>query len=102
MQPDAKTRLGTKVVEYWANSLPVLVTDTVGAAAEVCRSEGVGVVMSTNTIDKKTYLTIPNLIPERDAFSSKFSRFDISKFSSESVAVNYSELYFEEHKPRNH
>ncbi len=36
-QLDASTRLGTKVVEYWANGLPVIVNHNVGAACDYIR-----------------------------------------------------------------
>ena len=45
-QLDYTTRLGTKVVEYWANGLPVIVNEYVGAAAQMINEHKLGFVLN--------------------------------------------------------
>jgi len=45
-QLDFATRLGTKVVEYWANGLPVIVNEYVGAAAQLINENELGFVLN--------------------------------------------------------
>jgi glycosyltransferase involved in cell wall biosynthesis len=89
-QLDYKTRLGTKVVEYWACGLPVIVNDNVGAAAAYIRKEGGGkVVDETTSLD--SFKCVVNEVLKMDR--SAISRFASDNFSSHVIASLYSDAY---------
>lgn len=52
-QLDSGTRLGTKVVEYWACGLPVIVNEYVGAAAQMINDNPIGFVTSEGTSEEE-------------------------------------------------
>ena len=93
-QPDAATRLGTKVVEYWMNGLPALVTPTVGAAAQIIRDFGVGQVLSLDLCKgdgQSRRVDISGL--NRENFFPAFKVFDTRQFDVRSVAAKYISVY---------
>ena len=94
LQPDSETRLGTKVVEYWVNGLPVLVTSSVGAAARIINEHGVGQVLPIGALEGSSHgyeLDISGL--NRDNSIRSFKAFDIKQFDIESVAEKYARVY---------
>ena len=88
-QPDSDTRLGTKIVEYWANGLPVVVSSTVGAAAKICEEQSIGVVVD---LDDPAALTSKEL-PTRETHKKQLARFDMRDFDISGVAHRYVGLY---------
>lgn len=48
VQIDSSTRLGTKVVEYWASGLPVVINENVGDAAKYVEKYDLGFVINEN------------------------------------------------------
>ena len=90
-QPDADSRLGTKVVEYWANQLPAVVTSTVGAAAKIIRDHGLGLVVQVD--GEGSQVSWPTQIPSREILRNAFAAFDMSDFSSVGVSARHIEIY---------
>lgn len=91
-QPDSDTRLGTKVVEYWANGLPVILNENVGAAIDIINSNDVGFVLnSSNNMDNDDLnLGINNLLKlDREAIG----KFGKDMFSAEKIAKQYIDTY---------
>lgn len=89
-QLDYKTRLGTKVVEYWACGVPVIVNENVGAAVAYIRQEGVGkVVVGYTTQEAFGGLVKEVLKIDRSAIA----RFASDNFSSDVIARLYSDAY---------
>ena len=91
-QPDSFTRMGTKVVEYFAAGLPVIVNRHVGAAAKILDENRYGFVIHDN-MPRKTLL-------EKLSSLSKLNRHDIENFSKANfettiVAELYSRIYYE-------
>ena len=92
LQLDSKTRLGTKVVEYWVNGLPVIVNRHVGAAAEYIDNYKVGFVIEDfSQIDNLEIKILELLDYDREMISN----FAISNFSSKLVASKYLKIYKE-------
>jgi glycosyltransferase involved in cell wall biosynthesis len=91
-QLDSDTRLGTKVVEYWASGLPVILNENVGAAVDLALTENIGVVLNPSTdINNLDFLKeIDKLLAlDRD----EISNFAKSKFDSRKVASEYINIY---------
>lgn len=88
-QLDSSTRLGTKVVEYWANQLPVVISSTVGAAAEVCMIANVGLVVDLE--DENCDMTFE--VPTREASREVFDKFDIRYYDTANVSNRYAQIY---------
>jgi glycosyltransferase involved in cell wall biosynthesis len=91
-QLDSATRLGTKVVEYWATGLPVIVNENVGAAAEFIREYKVGAVLNTGLEnDLETISTlVESLSKKRRQEQIDFAR---KQFSTAVVAKKYINAY---------
>lgn len=90
-QLDSQTRLGTKVVEYWVNGLPVIVNKNVGAAAEYINKYRIGYVLDDSLIQDNLIDKITEL--------SNFNRISISNFAkSEFSAINISSKYLQLYK----
>lgn len=89
-QLDYQTRLGTKVVEYWACGLPVIVNENVGAAAAYIRQEGFGKVVVRNTT-QKAFSVLVKEVQKIDR--SAIARFASDNFSSDVIAKLYGEAY---------
>lgn len=89
-QHDWRTRLGTKVVEYWACGLPAIVNENVGAAADYIRADAVGrVIDDTTTADDFARLTREALALSRDDVAA-FAR---RTFAAEVIAGLYRDAY---------
>lgn len=90
MQHDSETRLGTKVVEYWANGLAVIVNEHVGAAAELIREHNVGAVIDDNlSLDDLSILMVSLSQKKKDDQISFAHRY----FSTSIVANKYMDAY---------
>jgi glycosyltransferase involved in cell wall biosynthesis len=92
-QLDYQTRLGTKVVEYWANGLPVIVNEFVGAAADYIQNNQLGLVLSDEVLtNNRISEFIKNLdLKER---SHQFC-FAEKNFSTDTISQLYIESYIE-------
>ena len=89
-QHDWRTRLGTKVVEYWACGLPTIVNENVGAAADYIRANDAGRVVSDATSPTDfTRLVAESLRLERQ----RIADFALRTFSSDVVAGLYRDAY---------
>ena len=88
-QPDSSSRLGTKTIEYWANGLPVVLSSTVGAAANICTTHDLGIVvdLEANTQTKITFL------PSRQGREHTFKAFDIEQFGLQRISDLYVGIY---------
>ena len=91
-QPDSFTRMGTKVVEYFAAGLPVIVNRHVGAAAKILAENSYGFVIDEDMPSE--------IILDKLNSLSKLKRADIVHFSKEqyevsTVARSYSQIYRE-------
>lgn len=90
MQLDSNTRLGTKVVEYWINGLPVIVNNFVGAAAELIITKDLGFVIDeTNNEDFNMNVISTLRQKTRDEISKKA----VPYFGIESISSLYLESY---------
>jgi glycosyltransferase involved in cell wall biosynthesis len=93
LQLDSATRLGTKVVEYWTNGLPVIVNENVGAAAEFIKKFNVGLVLnSTKDVHEGDWLIqqIKSLTKLERQHQTDFAT---KHFSSITVAKKYLNTY---------
>jgi glycosyltransferase involved in cell wall biosynthesis len=89
-QHDWRTRLGTKVVEYWACGLPVIVNENVGAAADYVRAEDVGRVID----DATTIQDFTRLVREsRGLDKQRVASFARRTFAAEVIAGLYRDAY---------
>ncbi len=93
LQLDSATRLGTKVVEYWANGLPVIVNENVGAAADFIEEYKVGRVLGTDTPLDNFIVNgvIESLLSLPRNRQSDFAR---EQFSSSQIARKYINAYW--------
>ena len=89
VQPDSNTRLGTKTIEYWANGLPVVLSSTVGAAADICRKHDLGTVVDLDAINSIKLKDIP----KRKQKKHQLENFDIDQFGLRRVSDLYLEIY---------
>jgi glycosyltransferase involved in cell wall biosynthesis len=93
LQLDSATRLGTKVVEYWANGLPVIVNENVGAAADFINEFNVGLVLdSTKDVDEGGGLT-QQIISLTQVDRQYQTDFATKHFSSVTIAKKYLNAY---------
>ena len=93
-QPDSETRLGTKVVEYWMNGLPTLVTSSVGAAAKIINEFGVGKVLpieALQSVSEQERVDISEF--SRADFMSSLKALDTKQFDVQSIAAKYMKVY---------
>lgn len=91
-QPDSFTRMGTKVIEYLAVGLPVIVNEHVGAAAEILNNQNLGFVINNNSNTKSI---INNLSLVSSVDRSKRINFAKENFEISSVAKKYIKIYNE-------
>jgi glycosyltransferase involved in cell wall biosynthesis len=90
-QLDSATRLGTKIVEYWATGLPVLINNYVGAACQVINKNNfLGQVIN---LEKE----LPDIKSVIDNMASKprdlIQEFAKKNYSSGIVAQKYINVY---------
>ena len=88
-QPDSSTRLGTKIIEYWANGLPVVLSSTVGAAATICMTHDLGIVVDLEA-NAQTKIKV---LPTRQGREHAFKTFDIEQFGLQRVSDQYAGIY---------
>lgn len=89
-QLDSSTRLGTKVVEYWACGLPILVNEYVGAAVQIIRNQRVGAVVSHNANLSEYELLTKDLMGVNRLMIKDFG---VKNFSSLNIADKYLKVY---------
>jgi len=89
---DRDTRLGVKFVEYLAAGLPVIANVNVGAAAEIIKDTGLGVVLDLDT-DTNIRSTIENMFADEPRMRERCRDFAVSNFDTKTVASRYSSLY---------
>ena len=88
IQLDSNTRLGTKVVEYWINGLPVIVNKNVGAAAEYIDKYKIGYVIEEDY--KNINIKINELLNYDRSYISNFAK---NIFSAKHISFQYLQLY---------
>lgn len=89
-QLDSSTRLGTKVVEYWINGLPVIVNQNVGAAVDYIKKNDVGYVVEDSFKDE---IILQNILQLLHLKREKISNFAKKEFSSKFISDKYISLY---------
>jgi glycosyltransferase involved in cell wall biosynthesis len=90
-QKDSASRLGTKVVEYWACGLPVLVNQNVGAAAaHIQKFNELGDVIDLG-IDSKSFHILSRRLKSLDR--NKISKYALDNFSAQIISPQYLEAY---------
>ena len=93
LQLDSDTRLGTKVVEYWVNGLPVIVNKNVGAAADIISKYGIGLIVDENSTSTNVLLEeIKELVTKNRLEISNIGK---SMFDSKIIAKQYINSYNE-------
>ena len=91
-QLDWETRLGTKVVEYLVNGLPVIVNQNVGAAAKILALKNFGKVIRDSELEDY------KILQYKISSVLKYDKKNISKlskeiFSSEAISKKYIKCY---------
>ena len=90
IQLDSSTRLGTKVVEYWVNGLPVIVNQNVGAAADYIKKYKIGYVYN----DISDNNNLENIISELLTYDRmNISNFAKENFSAKIISLKYLKIY---------
>ena len=89
-QLDSATRLGTKVVEYWFNGLPVIINKNVGAAVEYIENYRIGYVVEDDLESHNLKEKINELLNYDRNYISNFAK---EKFSSKHISFQYLQLY---------
>ena len=91
-QLDFETRLGTKVVEYFMNGLPVIVNKNVGDAAKLIEEKNLGYVL--DHMSSADFNDIKNIgIAWRFHAGQASADFARGTFASEIIVEKYSSLY---------
>lgn len=92
-QKDHFTRMGTKVVEYFAIGLPVIVNSNVGAAADLISSNNLGFVIDNKMTSEEVKNNIKAIsqLDRNDIIEYAQNNFEIQKVSSKYLSI-YSEL----------
>jgi hypothetical protein len=89
-QLDSNTRLGTKVVEYWYNGLPVIVNNNVGSAVQYISNHKIGYVFGENNSKEEFNQNVQNLLKYNRENISLFAK---NEFCSKIIAQKYLKLY---------
>jgi hypothetical protein len=89
-QIDGFSRLGTKIIEYWASGLPVIINNNIGEAARICKEHNFGEVINFNLNQGDFELILTEL--------NKSDRYKIiidseKLFSSYCIAQKYINIY---------
>lgn len=86
-QLDSATRLGTKIIEYWAAGLPVLINNYVGAACQAIESNDyLGFVINFNSDMPDINLVANTLASKNRNMIQEFAK---NNYSSEVIAGKY-------------
>jgi glycosyltransferase involved in cell wall biosynthesis len=89
-QLDSNTRLGTKVVEYWANGLPVILNENVGAAVKIVEDYSIGSVVTDNSSDEYILSEIKRI---KALDRNKISEVGKHIFDAKKIARGYINIY---------
>ena len=89
-QLDSKTRLGTKVVEYWINGLPVIINKNVGAAADYIDKYNVGYVVEDDLGEYVLKEKVYEMLNYDRNYISNFAKYF---FSAKVISLQYLKLY---------
>jgi glycosyltransferase involved in cell wall biosynthesis len=90
--PDSASRLGVKIVEYLACGLPIIVNPHVGAAAQLVREHGVGVVLDSLEADV-IRAALGSLFAQQPMPSRRARELAEHTFSLAAVADRYLAIY---------
>lgn len=88
-QIDSKTRLGTKIVEYWACGLPVIINCNIGSAVDLIKSNS----FLGKVIDSSIELDILFIDDILKFDKNLISKFAFDNFSTNNIAKSYIEIY---------
>jgi glycosyltransferase involved in cell wall biosynthesis len=95
-QKDSDSRLGTKVIEYWACGLPVLVNQYVGAAAAIINEFTIlGEVLDLDVHHNSFQVSSMRIAKLDRGIISKFA---LDNFSAEKIATLYLDAYLDNFK----
>lgn len=89
-QIDSDSRIGTKVIEYLACGLPVIVNEYVGAAAQLLTNNGFGCVIGLSSEPSEYETQAKRLLCLN---RRKIENFSVNNFSSTKVANDYLKTY---------
>lgn len=90
-QKDSATRLGTKIVEYWATGLPVLINNHIGAACKnIVDNDYLGIV-----VDIDNDLPDINKIVDKIKLKPRelISEYAKNNFSSQVISIKFHNIY---------
>ena len=91
-QLDSGSRLGTKVVEYWANGMPVIVNDSVGDAVRYIQKSHIGLVVK----DENSLPALKNFLKlsdHRKIYESECRLVAGENFDMKLIADKYLQCY---------
>jgi hypothetical protein len=91
-QLDSATRLGTKIVEYWAAGLPVLINSNVGEAAVIVEEFELGSVINLDNLEINPDWSIVNFASSVES-REKIRNSVIQIFDVNSVVSTYLNIY---------
>lgn len=91
LQLDSATRLGTKVVEYWVNGLPVIINENVGAAVDLISKYGIGLVIDERAAFSDNLLNDIKLLLNKDR--NEITGISKALFDSKIIAKQYINTY---------
>lgn len=94
-QLDSQSRLGTKVVEYWANGMPVIVNNNVGDAAGYINDRGLGIVLSGSELSLIELNEFLSLSDHRESYKIRCRQVVKENFDMELVSDKYLQCYFD-------
>jgi hypothetical protein len=89
-QIDGFSRLGTKIIEYWASGLPVIINNNIGEAARICIEHNFGKVINFNLNQSDFDLIITEL---NKLNRNKIYNDSEKLFSSYCIAQKYITIY---------
>jgi len=90
LQLDSATRLGTKVVEYWASGLPVILNENIGAAINIVEEYSIGSIITKDSTEEVVLSEIERL---KSLDKNKISEIGKSIFDSKKIARGYIDAY---------
>ena len=97
-QLDSDSRLGTKVVEYWANGMPVIVNENVGDAARYIHKLHIGLVVKNDNrqSELKEFMKFKG---HRNAYESSCRLAACENFDMKVIADKYLHCYVSSASP---
>ena len=88
-QIDSFTRLGTKIVEYWACGLPTLLNDNVGEASHISKKNNFGLVIDSETLEHNRPINLDFSMFDRSVIRKK----SLELFEKNKVLNSYMRIY---------